>query len=163
MDGAASDMIQCRRMTPESLPDAFRLLSTFLSQDDHYLDSSRAYGDGGTAALSTALELFLRRPELGFVWLAYQGGEPVAVCVVSWAISTSIGAVVAKLDDVYVSHAHQGRGISSVQLSQLKAELHQLGVRRIDTSVHLQNELARRFYERHGFKPLNEERLACVL
>ena len=156
-------MIQCRRMTQESLSDAFRLLSSFLSQDDHYLDSSRAYGDGGTAALSRALELFLRRPELGFVWLAYEGEEPVAVCVVSWAISTSIGAVVAKLDDVYVSEAQQGRGIGSAHLSQLKAELHQLGVRRIDTSVHLQNEPARRFYERHGFKPLNEERLACVL
>ena len=59
-------MIQCRRMTPESLQDAFRLLSTFLSQDDYYLDSSRAYGDGGTTALGAALELFLHRPELGF-------------------------------------------------------------------------------------------------
>jgi ribosomal protein S18 acetylase RimI-like enzyme len=156
-------MIQCRRMTLESLPHAFRLLSIFLGQDDHYLDSSRAYGDGGTAALSTALELFLGRPELGFVWLAYEGGEPVAVCVVSWAISTSIGAVVAKLDDVYVSQTQRGRGIGSAHLRQLKAELQQLGVRRIDTSVHLQNEPARRFYERHGFKPLNEERLACVL
>jgi ribosomal protein S18 acetylase RimI-like enzyme len=163
MRGRRFDMIQCCRMTQESLPDAFRLLSVFLSQDDHYLESSRAYGDGGTAALSTALELFLRRPALGFVWLAYEGGEPVAVCVVSWAISTSIGAVVAKLDDVYVSEAQQGRGIGSAHLSQLKVELHQLGVRRIDTSVHLQNEPARRFYERQGFKPLNEERLACVL
>jgi hypothetical protein len=116
-------MIQCRRMTPESLPDAFRLLSVFLSQDDYYLDSSRAYGDGGTAALSTALELFLRRPELGFVWLTYEGEEPVAVCVISWVISASIGAVVAKLDDVYVSQAQQGRGIGSVHRSQLKAEL----------------------------------------
>jgi len=50
-----------------------------------------------------------------------------------------------------------------VHLNQLKAELRQLVVQRIDTSIHLKNELAHRFYERHGFRPLNESRLACVL
>ena len=156
-------MIQCRRMTPESLQDAFSLLRSFLGQDDYYLDSSRAYGDGGTTALSSALELFLHRPELGFIWLAYEGDEPTAVCVVSLAISTSIGALVAKLDDVYVSQTRQRQGIGSAHLNQLKTELRQLGVQRIDTSVHLHNEPARRFYARHGFTSLNEERLACVL
>jgi RimJ/RimL family protein N-acetyltransferase len=50
-----------------------------------------------------------------------------------------------------------------VHLNQLKAELRQLGAQRIDTRIHLNNELAHRFYERHGFRPLNESRLACVL
>jgi GNAT superfamily N-acetyltransferase len=163
LSGGCSDMVECRRMTEESLTDAFGLLHVFLGQDAHYLNSSHAYGDGGSAALSAALKLFLHRPELGFVWLAYEGHEPVAVCVVCFAISTSIGAVVAKLDDVYVISGKQGQGIGSAHLNQLKAELGKLGVRRIDTSVHLQNGHARRFYERHGFMPLNEERLACVL
>jgi GNAT superfamily N-acetyltransferase len=156
-------MVECRKMTQASLFDAFSLLRVFLGQDAHYLDSSQVYGDAGSAALSAALELFLHRPELGFVWLAYDGQEPVAVCVVCFAISTSIGGVVAKLDDVYVISGRQGQGIGSAHLTQLKAELHQLGVRRIDTSVHLRNEQARQFYARHGFMPLNEERLACVL
>jgi GNAT superfamily N-acetyltransferase len=156
-------MVKCQRMTQASVADALRLLSVFLGQDAHYLDSSRAYGDGGKAALSDALDLFLRRPELGFVWLAYEDNEPIGVCVVCFAISTSIGAVVAKLDDVYITSARQGQGIGSVHLTQLKEELRRLGIRRIDTSVHLQNGQARRFYERHGFLPLHEERLACVL
>jgi len=50
-----------------------------------------------------------------------------------------------------------------VHLYQLKAELRQLGVQRIDTSIHLKNELAHRSHERHGFRPPNEGRLACVL
>jgi GNAT superfamily N-acetyltransferase len=156
-------MVKCQRMTHTSVVDALRLLSVFLGQDAHYLDSSRAYGDGGKVALSAALDLFLRRPELGFVWLAYEDNEPVGVCVVCFAISTSIGAVVAKLDDVYITSARQGQGIGSMHLTQLKEELRRLGVRRIDTSVHLQNGQARRFYERHGFLPPHEERLACVL
>jgi GNAT superfamily N-acetyltransferase len=156
-------MVECRKMTPASLSDAFSLLRLFLGQDAHYLDSSQAYGDGGSTALSAALDLFLRRPELGFVWLAYEDQEPVAVCVVCFAVSTSIGAVVAKLDDVYVMSGRQQQGIGSAHLNQLKAELRKLGIRRIDTSVHLRNEQGRRFYESHGFMPLHEERLACVL
>jgi hypothetical protein len=50
-----------------------------------------------------------------------------------------------------------------VDLNQLEAELRQSGVQRIDTSIHLKNGLAHRFYERHGFRPLNAGRLACVL
>jgi GNAT superfamily N-acetyltransferase len=156
-------MIECRRMTQDSRDDAFALLRVFLTEDEHYIDSSQAYGAGGETALSDALNLCLSKPELGFIWLAYDDGEPAAVCVVCYAISTSIGAVVAKMDDVFVAANKQGRGIGSAHLSSLKEELRRLGIKRIDTSVHLENSDARRFYERHGFRPLEEERLACVL
>lgn len=156
-------MIECRRMAEDSRDDAFALLRTFLGEDPHYLDSSDAYGAGGDAALARALDLFLARPEIGFVWLAYEDGRPVAVCIVCFAISTSAGAVAAKLDDVFVATGRQGRGIGSAHLTGLKDELRRLGVKRIDTAVHLRNHGARRFYERHGFRPLAEERLAHVL
>ena len=156
-------MIECRRMTEASRADAFSLLRIFLDEDSHYLDSSQVYGASGDSALETALSVFLQVPELGFVWLAYEDGRPVAVCVVCLAISTSIGGIVAKLDDVFVLNEQQRRGIGSIHLTSLKAELQELGVRRIDTSVHMQNNEARRFYERHGFSPLKEERLACLL
>jgi hypothetical protein len=48
-------------------------------------------------------------------------------------------------------------------LEHLKAELRRPYVRRIDTSGHAGNDEARRFYAKHGFVPLNEERLACRL
>lgn len=156
-------MITCRRMTRESRSGAFRLLSHFLTEDQHYLKSSSAYGDAGEAALNRALDLFLAKPELGFVWLAFDEHEVVAVCVVCLAISTSIGALVAKLDDVSVASERQGQGIGTEHLRGLKEELRRIGVRRIDTSVHLDNNDARRFYERHGFRSLGEERLSCVL
>lgn len=150
-------------MTAATADDAFRLVNQFLREDEFYLDSSGAYGDEGAGALRRALELFLSRPELGFVWLGYDRGEPVAVCVVCFAISTSLGAVVAKLDDFYVVAGRQGEGIGSAHVERLKEELRRSGVRRIDTSVHLDNGEAARFYERHGFARLHEERLACVI
>lgn len=156
-------MITSQRMTASTVPHAFALLTEFLRHDAHYLDTSQAYGDAGNDALRSALKLFLARPELGFVWLSYDDVTPVAVCVISFAISTSVGSVVAKLDDVFVASERQQQAVGSTHLEHLKAELCRLDVRRIDTSVHAGNDEARRFYAKHGFVPLNEERLACLL
>ena len=155
-------MVTCVRMTDASLERAFGLLQTFLSEDEHYRDSHAAYSDGGDVALRAALVQFLARPELGFGWLANRGDEAVGVCVVSFAVSTSAGGLVAKLDDVYVRGDRRGDGVGSALLDSLKDELRGLGVLRIDTSVHLRNRAAKAFYERRGFVPLNEERLAFV-
>ena len=68
-EGAPS--IACARMTATSRAVAEALLAQFLRGDAHYLASSAAYGDGGNDGLASALDLFLARPEIGFVWLAF--------------------------------------------------------------------------------------------
>lgn len=155
--------ISCRRMTPTRRADAQALLNAFLREDEHYLETSGSYGDAGLPALKRALGLFLRRSDLGFVWLAYADGEPAAVCVASYAISTSIGGLVAKLDDVYVAPHLHGRGIGSKMMKSLIKELKRSRVRRIDTSVHNDNDVAANYYRKNGFTRLNEERLTRVL
>ncbi len=142
------------------------LLGAFLGGDDHYLASSAAYGDGGAAALARALDLFLAHPEIGFVWLAFAGDDgnrAVGACVVCHAISTSKGTLVAKLDDVTIDAEWQGRGVGSAMLDALVARLRAAGITRIDTACHRDNAGAWRFYERHGFLPLDEERIARVI
>lgn len=155
--------LSAKAMADAELESTFGVLQAFLASDEHYLDSARAYGDGGPAALRDALGLFLLRPELGFVWLVLDTGRVVGCCVVCYAISTSAGAIVAKLDDVCVAPGREGQGIGTALIDSLKAELSSRGVRRIDTSCHLQNPRAREFYVRRGFRSLNEERLALVL
>jgi ribosomal protein S18 acetylase RimI-like enzyme len=155
--------IVCRKMNRERQFDALFLLDSFLRNDAHYLTSSGAYGDEGLPALKRAIKLFLNRPELGFVWLAYAKREPAGVCVVSYAISTSIGGLVAKLDDVYVSEKYQKQGIATKMLKELCKNLKRKKIRRIDTSVHKRNRPAANIYARLGFKALEEERLALVL
>lgn len=139
------------------------MLRAFLSEDEHYLASSKAYGDRGFQGLNDALDLFLEQPELGFVWMAYDDDGLAGICVVCYGISTSIGAVVAKLDDVSVKADRRGKGIGTALLEQLKAQLRKESVMRIDVAVHLDNPEARRFYQKLGFVGLNEERLACVI
>ena len=150
-------------MSATDVPDAFDMLSAFLGEDEHYLASSKAYGDRGFQGLNDALDLFLEQPELGFVWMAHDDGGVCGICVVCYAISTSMGAVVAKLDDVSVKANRRGGGIGSALLEQLKEQLRKEAVTRIDVAVHLENPEARRFYEKLGFMALNEERMACVI
>jgi len=151
-------------MTAATRDAAFSLLSEFLRADDHYLASSAAYGDGGASALARALQLFLERPEVGFVWLATDDeSSALGACVVCYAISTSRGSLVAKLDDVVVRDGWQGRGIGAAMLTALATHLRAGGVTRIDSACHRANGGAWRFYERLGFKPLDEERIAWLI
>ena len=156
-------MLTCRKMTAAEVRDAFEMLSAFLTGDEHYLTSSAAYGDRGLYGLNDALDLFLEHPDLGFVWMAFDENGVAGICVVCYAISTSMGAVVAKLDDVSVKPDKRGQGVGSELLLQLKQQLRKESVNRIDVAVHMENPEARRFYEKLGFVALNEERLACVI
>ena len=156
-------MITCHKMTAADVSDAFQMLSAFLTVDEHYLASSAAYGDRGLRGLNDALDLFLERPELGFVWLACDEKGVAGICVICYAISTSLGTVVAKLDDVSVQPDRRGLGVGTAMTEQLKEQLRRESVMRIDVAVHLENPEAKRFYEKLGFVPLNEERLSCVI
>ena len=96
------------------------------------------------------------------LWLAYDERGVSAVCVVCYAISTSMGAVVAKLDDVSV----KATGVAADRdcaVGTPKRAAQKESVTRIDVGVHLENPEARKFYERLGFVALNEERMACVI
>jgi GNAT superfamily N-acetyltransferase len=156
-------LVTCRKMTAADVTDAFEMLSAFLNEDEHYLASSKAYGDRGFQGLNDALDLFLEQPELGFVWLAHDEDGVAGICVICYAISTSMGAVVAKLDDVSVKVDRRGQGVGTELLEQLKEQLRKEMVTRIDVAVHFENAEAHRFYERLGFAALNEERMACVI
>jgi GNAT superfamily N-acetyltransferase len=155
--------LRCRKMTAADRETAGRLLKAFFAEDEFYLESSGAYGDAGAAPIGKALDMFIARPELGFVWLAFRGDEAVGMCVICYAISTSLGAVVGKLDDVFIADGARGQGVGSAMLKALGAELKAAKVLRIDSAVHVRNTQAARFYARAGFRPLHEERIALLL
>jgi GNAT superfamily N-acetyltransferase len=150
-------------MTAADMAAAEELFLAFLQEDPHYLEVASVYGDGGPEALKRALRLFIDAPQLGFVWMARDGAQVMGCCVVCFAISTSRGSIVAKLDDVNVRPGFEGRGVGSAMMASLKDELRRMGVTRIDTATHFDNPGARRFYERHGFASLREERMSCLL
>lgn len=159
--------IACEAMSASTREAARALLGAFLGEDEHYRASANVYGDRGPEALDRALRLFLERPEIGFVWLAFardaRGATAVGACVVCYAISTARGSLVAKLDDVNIASGWQSRRVGTAMLSTLCDTLRARGITRIDCGCHRDNTGAWRFYERLGFRPLGEERLALLL
>jgi len=155
--------VVCETMTSATRAAALHLLGRFLADDSHYRASAPRYGDGGPEALGRALELFLGRPEIGFVWLARIDGNMAGGCVVCYAISSSRGGLVAKLDDVTIDTPYQRQGVGAAMLAALIAHLRTFRVLRIDSACHRANAGAWRFYERQGFRPLDEERIALLL
>jgi ribosomal protein S18 acetylase RimI-like enzyme len=163
----AEPTLRCAPMDAASRADAKGLLGAFLGDDEHYRASAGVYGDGGPEALDRALDIFLARPEAGFVWLAQaqRAGSFLAVgaCVACYAISTSRGSLVVKLDDVTIHPDWRGRGVGKGMLDALIAHVRARGVTRIDCGCHRDNGGAWRFYERLGFRPLDEERIARLI
>jgi ribosomal protein S18 acetylase RimI-like enzyme len=64
---------------------------------------------------------------------------------------------------VTVAPEWQGCGIGAAMLAALAGHLRAQRITRIDTACHRANTGAWRFYERLGFRPLDEERIALLL
>ena len=164
---AAPTVVTCAPMTAATRPGAYALLGEFLREDGHYLASSRAYGDGGGDALARALDLFLDRPELGFVWLASAGDGAARRRPAPVSSATPSRRRAARWSPSSTTSPSPGTGrggaIGSAMLAALGDALRARGVTRIDTACHRDNAGAWRFYERMGFRSLDEERIALLL
>ena len=115
----------------------FTCSATFSARTSTIWRAARRTAISACRDLNNALDMFLEHPELGFVWMAYDESGVAGICVVCYAISTSMGSVVAKLDDVSVKPDRRGKGIGSEMLRQLKEQLRKEAVTRIDVAVHL--------------------------
>ena len=83
--------------------------------------------------------------------------------MISLGISTSLGRIVAKLDDMFVADGYRGQGIGTALIMKLQDTLRHEGIGRIDTAVYADNAGAERFYTRLGFRSLREDRLTLLL
>lgn len=87
-------------------------------------------------ALGSALTLIVEREDYGFVWVAFDENERTVGCaVLSYAISTEAGGLVACLDDVVVERGARGAGVGTAMLDALADHLRALAIVRVRTNV----------------------------
>lgn len=96
-------------MTTGDRPEVYRLLAA-------RPDAS------AEAPIGAALALFDERPDYGFVWVAVADDVPSACALVSFAISTRVGAAVARIDEFAVEPADAPGFLAS-----LLAEVRRIG------------------------------------
>ncbi len=122
--------------------DVFALLSLVLTDD---------------VALGRALTLFVEREDYGFVWVAFDQNERVVSCaLVSYAISTEAGGLVAMLDDILVEAGARGAGVGTAMLDALADHLRKMDIVRMHVNVARTRHLAR-FFKACGFVHRDDE------
>jgi GNAT superfamily N-acetyltransferase len=168
-NGTSEPILTFRRMGSADRREAFGLLSTLMLDDEYYRDSSPAYSgsertrEAIEATLGAALSLFVDRPDYGFIFMAYDSDRAVACASVSYAISMSLGDIVAKIEHMVVAPNERRRGIGTALVEALIEHLRVIEIARLDVDVHVANEEAKQFYHALGFEPSREERMALLL
>jgi GNAT superfamily N-acetyltransferase len=158
-----------QRMSTADRRDVFALFSELVLEDEYYRDSRGAYvgtlsgREAAEAALGEALTLFVDRPDYGFIFIALENGKAVAGVSISYAISLSLGKVVAKLEHLIVTESRRREGIGTALIEALVKHLRLIEIARLDVDVHLKNEAGKQFYLGLDFEPSREERMALLL
>lgn len=128
--------------TPKHIDGILPLMREF------YLDEGYPFDE--TAARS-ALEEFIRNPNLGELWVATEGDQVVAYIAVTFGFSFEFGGRDAFVDELVVAPSHQGQGLGTKALAVAEAVCRTAGVRALHLEVERGKDHARRLYERSGF------------
>jgi GNAT superfamily N-acetyltransferase len=115
---------------------------------EFYLDEGYSFDE--TVARS-ALEEFIRNPNLGELWVATEGDQVVAYIAVTFGFSFEFGGRDAFVDELVVAPSHQGQGLGTKALAVAEAVCRTAGVRALHLEVERGKDHARRLYEKSGF------------
>jgi ribosomal protein S18 acetylase RimI-like enzyme len=118
-------------------------LSILFSQEAEFKPNQEAQSRG--------LTQIINNPEIGLIVVARQGSEVIGMVNLLYTVSTALGERVALLEDMVVSPNSRGSGVGSRLLEQAINLAHANGCKRITLLTDSTNELAQRFYQKHGF------------
>lgn len=103
------------------------------------------------AAQTLGLELIIKSPDTGTIIVARENSELIAMVNILYTVSTALGARVGMLEDMVVSTSARGSGVGSKLIEFALAYAAKQGCKRMTLLTDHDNELAHRFYQKHGF------------
>ncbi|MDQ2639099.1 MAG: GNAT family N-acetyltransferase [Pseudomonadota bacterium] len=119
---------------------------------DAYARDPRGGGEPLPAAVQARLVPGLRAHPTARVWLAFDAGQPVGVCVGFGGFSTFRGLPLLNIHDLAVLPAARGRGIGRALLAAAEAHARATGCCKLTLEVQEDNAPARGLYARYGFR-----------
>lgn len=91
------------------------------------------------------------------------GDPPTGVALVTLRSNVWYDAPVALLDELYVVPSERGQGVGSALLQSCCEQVRARGVELLEANVDGEDQDARRFYERHGFRCVRGDHLEPAL
>jgi ribosomal protein S18 acetylase RimI-like enzyme len=89
---------------------------------------------------------------IGRIWIILERGQAVGYIALCFGYSIEFGGRDAFLDEFFVIPSARSRGLGSMALEAVKAEMTRLGVRAMHLEVARNNLGAKEFYSRAGFE-----------
>jgi ribosomal protein S18 acetylase RimI-like enzyme len=102
--------------------------------------------------IETLLRRLLAEPERGACWVAEVDGLLCGYLLAVFVFSLEHGGLMAEIDEVFVSAQQRSLGVGACLVAQAESELGRRGLVRLQLQLGVENDRARAFYERHGFR-----------
>ena len=135
-------MTDIRAASLEDIPALIGLMAEFYGESGYPLPEKSA-----RAAFTTLLS----DSQLGAVYVASDGDEPVGHIVLTVGFSMEYGALRGFVDDLFVRPAARGRGVAGALIDAVVADCVARGVRALLVEVGAENDSGRRTYDKAGF------------
>jgi ribosomal protein S18 acetylase RimI-like enzyme len=139
------------QVRPADLADA-RDAAAMVALLDAYATDPRGGGNPLPADVRARLIPGLRAFPTARVWLAFDGSQPVGVCVGFLGFSTFRALPLLNIHDLAVLPDQRGKGVGQALLAAAQAEAQAAGCCKLTLEVQEDNAPARRLYERFGFR-----------
>ncbi|HAK89985.1 MAG TPA: GNAT family N-acetyltransferase [Nitrospiraceae bacterium] len=136
-----------RPANTDDLGSCIELLGLLFGQEHEFKPNPTAQRRG--------LEMIVKNPETGSVFVCESNGVIQGMVVVLFTISTALGKKVALLEDMVVSPDSRGKGVGTSLIKHAVEFAINNGCGRITLLTDNDNEQAHEFYRKHGFTKSN--------
>jgi GNAT superfamily N-acetyltransferase len=103
--------------------------------------------------IETLLGNLLAQPDRGVCWVAEADGRLCGYLLAVFMFSLEHGGMMAEIDELFVSGDMRSQGAGSRLVARAERDLAARGLVRLQLQLGADNERARLFYGRHGFRP----------
>jgi len=105
-------------------------------------------------SLSQGLDVVLRNPSQGKMWLMEIHKKPVGYALLTYNFELEYGGAEGVLRDLFVEKRYRNQGIGSLALYEIEDFCRERGMRAFQLQVPRRNKSAEIFYRKAGFREL---------
>lgn len=103
--------------------------------------------------IKRGLEVLLRDPSIGRVWLIRLGSQDVGYVILTFGYDVEFGGRQGTVTDLYIVEGYRRLGLGSKTFRFIEAACGELGLAALELQVERKNSAAQAFYHKLRFEP----------